>query len=288
MDGKIHRQDSGSRYIDAHVHVWSPDTERYPLAPGFGPQGMKPASFTPEQLLAHCRPEGVSRVVLIQMSFYGRDNQYMLDSIAAHPGVFSGVAIVDENAPRLRERMRALREKGVRGFRIVPPRENADAWFGSREMSRMWKIAADEQLNICPLINPEALPALENMSSRYPATPVVIDHIARIGMATPIRQEDLNRLLNLSGRPRVHVKVSAFYALGNKTAPYLDLAPVIRQLRDAFGPERLMWASDCPFQLDPGHTYRDSIGLIRDRMDFLTAADRTWLLRKTAETVFFD
>ena len=30
-----------------------------------------------------------------------------------------------------------------------------------------------------------------------------------------------------------------------------------------------------------------SIALIRDRLDFLTADDRTWLLRKTAEKVYF-
>ena len=25
----------GSRIVDAHVHVWSADTDRYPLTPGF-------------------------------------------------------------------------------------------------------------------------------------------------------------------------------------------------------------------------------------------------------------
>ena len=32
-------------YIDAHVHVWTPDTWRYPLASGFNKENMKPASF---------------------------------------------------------------------------------------------------------------------------------------------------------------------------------------------------------------------------------------------------
>ncbi|MES2505778.1 MAG: amidohydrolase, partial [Verrucomicrobiota bacterium] len=68
---------SGSA-IDAHVHVWTPDTQRYPLAPGFEKKNMAPASFTAEQLFAHCKPEGVSRIVLIQMSFYRYDNRYML------------------------------------------------------------------------------------------------------------------------------------------------------------------------------------------------------------------
>src|SRR5438128_801479 len=60
--------------IDAHAHVWTPDVNRYPLAPAFKLADMQPPSFTPEQLLAHARPCGVSRVVLIQMSYYGFDN----------------------------------------------------------------------------------------------------------------------------------------------------------------------------------------------------------------------
>ncbi len=45
-------------YIDAHSHIWTPDTKSYPLAPGFTKAYMKPASFTPEQLSAHCKRRG--------------------------------------------------------------------------------------------------------------------------------------------------------------------------------------------------------------------------------------
>ena len=33
---------------------------------------------------------------------------------------------------------------------------------------------------------------------------------------------------------------------------------MIRTLRDAFGANRLMWATDCPYQVQDGHTYADS------------------------------
>jgi len=62
-------------YIDAHVHVWTPDTARYPLAGGYKKEDMKPASFTPEELFKHCKPAGVDRINLIQMSFYGFDRE---------------------------------------------------------------------------------------------------------------------------------------------------------------------------------------------------------------------
>ena len=60
-------------YIDAHVHVWTDDTTHYPLAAGFRREDMTPRSFTPDELFRHARPAGVTRVNLIQMSFYGFD-----------------------------------------------------------------------------------------------------------------------------------------------------------------------------------------------------------------------
>ena len=107
-------------YIDAHSHIWTPDVAHYPLAKGFTVADMKPPSFTAEELLAHCRPAGVGRVNLIQMSFYEFDNSYMLDMIKLYPDRFVGTAIVDPLGAAPREAMRELSPKGVRAFRIAP------------------------------------------------------------------------------------------------------------------------------------------------------------------------
>ena len=273
--------------IDAHVHVWTPDVAHYPLAPGFSADEMKPPSFTPEELLRHARRSGVERIVLIQMSFYRFDNAYLLDTIRRFPGVFSGVAIVDERAPGVADRMRELSRRGVRGFRITPESRPVEEWIGSTGKEAMWRAAAESGLAICPLVNPAALPALDRACERHPKTTVVIDHFARIGLDGTIRDLDLDALCRLARFPRVHVKVSAFYALGKKAAPYLDLAPMIRRVSDAYGPERLMWGSDAPFQVQGEHSYGPSVDLIRDRLDFLSASDRRSLLRGTAERLFF-
>lgn len=278
--------DSSQGTIDAHVHVWTSDTRRYPLAPGYAKDRMAIASFTPEELFAHARPCGVRRVVLIQMSYYGFDNSYMLDMMEKYPGVFSGVGRVDESADA-REKMRALARRGVRGFRIVSGDGSPDQWLGGEGMAAMWNCGADEGLAICPLMNPQFLPALDAMCQKFPQTPVVVDHFARIGADGQVRARDLDNLCGLARHKGLRVKLSAFYALGKKQSPYLDLAPMIRRLLDAFGPERLMWASDSPFQVIGGHHYADSVDLIRQRLDFLTAADRDWLLRRTAEQAFF-
>ena len=279
---------SDEGWIDAHVHIWTPDTDRYPLAEGYSKDNMNPASFSPEELFAECRPHGVHRIVLIQPSFYRFDNSFMLDEMNKHPGVFGCVAVVDENAANVSATMTGLAAQKVRGFRLFAKRENAEGWLESAGMREMWKTGADERLSMCCLANPDALPAIQRMCESFPKTPVVIDHFSRIGISGSIGQSDLDNLLRLAEFDTVHVKISAFYTLGKKAPPYDDLAPMIRQLRDTYGAERLMWATDSPYQVVNGHTYEASIALIRDRPKFLTDEDKEWLLRKTAENVFFN
>jgi predicted TIM-barrel fold metal-dependent hydrolase len=274
-------------YIDAHVHVWTPDVSKYPLAAGFKKQNMQPASFTPDELFRHARPVGVWRTVLIQMSFYRFDNSYMLDAIKTHKGVFSGVAVIDHEAARPQDEMRRLAKLGVRGFRIVSWGKDPARWLDGDGMQAMWRCGAEEKLAMCCLVNPDALAAIDAMCRKFADTPVVIDHFARVGVDGTSRERDLANLCGLARHKHVHVKVSAFYALGKKQPPYTDLAPMIRRLVDAFGPERLMWATDCPFQVQGNHTYSASLELVRDRLDFLTADAKEWLLRKTAQRVFF-
>ena len=276
-------------YVDAHVHVWTPDNKRYPLADGFTPEkDMAPKSFTPQELFSHCSPEGVSRIVLIQMSFYKFDNRYMLDVMESRPGAFGGVAIVDDTLSNVTATMKDLKKRGVRGFRVRADRNRAEGWQDSSGMKKMWTHAADEGLSICLLADPDALPAIHAMCEKYPKTRVVIDHFARIGMKGIIQPEQAEELRRLSDFEQTFVKTSAFYALGSKTPPYMDLAPLIKVLHAAYGSRRLMWASDCPYQVQGSHTYKDSIALIRDHLPFLTAEDKEWMLRKTSEHVFFN
>ena len=83
------------------------------------------------------------------------------------------------------------------------------------------------------------------------------------------------------------MKLSSFYNLGHRRPPYDDLLPLLEHLLNAFGPRRLMWASDCPRQLALGQGYSASISLVRDRLD-VSDQDREWLLWRTAEQVYFE
>ena len=275
-------------YIDAHSHIWTRQIDVYPLKLGVKLADLAPPSFTTEELLATAHKSKVGRVVLIAHNvFYGFDNKYMTDAAEQHPGVFKVVGMVDDSKPHPDVEMKQLLKQHVTGFRITPKVRVDGHWLNSAGMKIMWKTAATTGQAMCCLINPDNLPEVDKMCEQFPDTKVVIDHFARIGVDGEMREEDLKNLYSLARHKYTFVKLSAYYALGKKRAPYDDLRPMIRRLYEAFGPQRLMWASDSPYQLvGEGNTYEASIALIRDRMDF-SADDCDWLLRKTAEAVYF-
>ena len=273
-------------YIDAHVHVWTDDYQRFPFAEERTQGSAVPLAFLPADILRAANPRGVDRVVLVQSQCYETDNSYMVHVMEEHRGVFAGIGIVDSTVSEPDIEMVRLKEQGVRGFRVHQG-QPAESWLDGPGFERMFRAGAEHELAICPLLDPEALPALERQCARFAETPVIIDHLARIGVDGEFRADDVSSLCALARFPKVMVKVSAFYALGGKQPPYEDLGPLIRQVVDSFGAERLMWASDCPYQVAGQHTYKDSVSLISERLDFLSDSDRDQILRRTAERFFF-
>jgi predicted TIM-barrel fold metal-dependent hydrolase len=273
-------------FIDAHVHVWTDDFERYPLAPGVSVEAMELRRFWSNQILAHARLSGVGKIVLIQMSYYGTDNRYMLDVVSSSAEIFRAVAVIDPLGKDVPGEMDRLKPLGVRGFRIYLIDQAAAKSLERGALDPMFQAAAETGMVLCALINPEFLPALSRICARFPETPVVVDHLGRIGMSGPIEPEQVRSLCDLCRYGKVGVKVSAFYALGEKRPPHLELSDLIRRVYDSFGPKRLLWGSDCPFQI-LNEPYEASIAVIRDRLSFFSAADREWILRRTAEELFF-
>ena len=279
-------------YIDAHSHVWTPDVAHYPLADGFTVADMQPKSFTAQELLAQCRPAGVGRVNLIQMSYYGFDNRYMTDMIMLHPDRFVGTAIVDPLGEDPGKAMRDLAPKRVSAFRIQPrySKQPPANWLDPKGYDAMFATAARTSQSLSCLIDVDGFAEVDRMCKRkFPDAAVIIDHLGHAIGAGPdgaIRDADVQALCALAKHPKISVKVGAFYALGKKTPPYLDLLPLIKSVVQAFSPKRCMWESDCPFQL-VNHQYIESLALVRDHLDFLRKDERDWLLFRTAEQILF-
>ena len=282
--------------IDAHVHVWSADTARFPFAPGYGPGDLWFPSFDGAELVARGEPAGVGRFNLVQMTWYGLDHSYIADLIQRDPRRFAGTGIVpaisDVGLPEPDGAMQALAEQGIRAFRVRgqstrPDVPGGEQWLDHPAYEAMFRMSAADHLPLSFLCGATDLPEIDRMCARHGDAPVILDHLARLGPATGATAEDVDALCALARHPRTMVKLSAFGALSQDGPPYLDMLPLVRRVLDAYGPERCMWASDSPLQTAPPHSYETSVGLLAEHADFLSAGDLAQLLHGTAERVFW-
>ena len=119
--------------IDSHAHVFTRDL---PLAPG---RRYAPAyDATLQHYLAMLASIGMSHGVLIQPSFLGFDNRYLLACLDAHPHQLRGVVMADPvNALGLIDDWHARGVVGIRANLIGAQFPNFTDQHWSALLSRM-------------------------------------------------------------------------------------------------------------------------------------------------------
>jgi predicted TIM-barrel fold metal-dependent hydrolase len=273
------------RIVDAHIHVWTADTDRYPLAPGVAKKDLWRPTFTPEEHFAYSRSVGKVRLNLVHMLWYGTDHSYILDLIAGDPDTFAGTGIVDLADPEPDRTMVALSRKGCSAFR-EPAGELDHPAF-----EKLFAAGAEHNLALSFNMGVDMLPALDRMCDRFPETPVILDHVCHVGIEEPdYSEEQIGTLLRFARHRKAMVKIGPLQGLGARKAPYLDVLPLIQRVVEAYGSRRCMWESDSGgpiWMSDPQTDYPAAVALIRDRASFLSQEEREDLLFRTAEDVFF-
>lgn len=289
---------------DAHIHVWSQDRSRYPLAPGFDADDLWLPSFTPDD---HTRIANASLPVnLVQMTWYGLDHSYIADLIASDPARFTGTGIVpaicDVSLPAPEHAMLALASQGIRSFRLrgrlaQPQREHAtEQWLSHEAYGRMFHCAANEGLALSFLCGPSDLAEIDRMCAKFPQTRVIIDHCGGIRIRdSTIDSEDLRSLLSLAVHPETYVKFGPVHGLGDPTGAdrvvaFSDTLPLLRAIINVFGAHRVLWESDLggPIQMArPEQDFTNCVKLIREHADFLSVEQVGQILGGNAQRLLW-
>ncbi len=200
-------------WIDAHVHIWTQDTadysrrDRYPVPGGTDVAKIEanPPHFSPEDLLTIAKPHDVDRIGLVQMSFYGTDNSYMIDTIKRWPDTFRAFGYVDPESDGVGDQMAALLTQGVTGFRIVPEDAVVANWLQTPGYEAMFSAASQTGQALSCLVNTDALGEVDRMCTAHPQATVVIDHLGRIGADGTVRERDVYALCALASHENVYV-----------------------------------------------------------------------------------
>ncbi|WP_395942839.1 amidohydrolase family protein [Brevundimonas sp.] len=218
--------------VDAHAHVFTRDL---PTAPGS--RYTVDYDATPRAFLDLLEARGLSRGVIVQPSFLGADNRYLLDTLVAHPDRFRGVVVVPETIGQ--ERLDAMAGLGVVGVRLnligrPDPDLASPAWRShlAALANLDWQVEIQCEAQRLPGLLPQLAGA---------GVKIVLDHLGRPDPDIGVDDPGFRYLLAQAETGRIWVKLSGEYRIGATLA-----AQAAARLLDAFGPSRLVWGSDWP------------------------------------------
>lgn len=271
--------------VDAHIHVWTDDFTRYPLAPSVREGDLWHPTFTPEEYFSYSRTVGEVRINLVQMIWYGYDHSYILDLIAGDPERYAGTGMISLEDPEPGGTMVELSKRGCYAFREPPSELEHPAY------EKIFGTGAAHNLALSFNMNVDLLPGLDRLCTRFPDTPVILDHVCHVGIRDASYSiDDLDKLLRFARHENVMVKIGPLQALCSRRAPYLDTLPLIQRVVEAYGAHRCMWESDSggPIEMeDPLTDYPAAIAAIRHHAGFLSPSEKDDLLGGTAMRFFF-
>jgi L-fuconolactonase len=264
--------------IDSHVHVWKHDSQ-FPFAQG---ANVPARDATPEALLDLMKANGVARTVIIQVIHYRYDNSYLASVLKRYPTTFQGVCRVDPLDAAAPDHLSRLTGQGFRGVRLSPSGNASGDWFNGPLMPPLWKRCHDLKAPMTVLAPIQRMPGVGILLEKVPDLTVVIDHMADCPVDQPA---ELEKLIALQRYPNVFVKISHTWSISKQRYPWLDAQEHVKRLHHAFGPQRLMWATDWPI-LEDRTSYAKALSVVRDDMSFLSADDKRWMLSRTIERVW--
>lgn len=265
--------------VDTHLHCFAGRTdERFPYHQRAPYRPTEAA--TPEQLLQCMDGAGVKFAVVVHPEPYQDDHRYLEHCLHVGRGRLKGTALVfaDQPAslrklPRLAARMDLVAAR-VHAYapKRLPP-------FGKPELRELWKIATDAGLAMQLHFEPRYAAGFEPLLREFRETTVIIDHLGRPFQGTP---QEHARIIKWADYPNTVMKLSSIPSTRNY--PHRDIRPVIRQLTDAYGADRMIYGGGFGADATP-ESYRQAFQRARTFIDHLPAGDQAKILGGTAARI---
>ncbi|MFD2081755.1 Predicted metal-dependent hydrolase, TIM-barrel fold [Actinopolymorpha cephalotaxi] len=250
------------RLVDAHVHV---GRQKYPPV---------------EDCLTAMTRAGVGQAVLVQ--YVGNtDNRYLHECRTRHPGRFALVGMVDPERPDAPDQVDRLAAAGFAGVRLWATTRSPGA-----DPLAVWR-ALDRNHLVASVRGPFADIAHPDFAALLDEVPGLVVRMEHLGFFRYGVDAGFDAFLRLADRPGVCTMWSGYHAYSSAGHPYPDATPYLRASLAAYGPERVMWSGD--WNRDRTATddeYDAAVEHVTEHLDFLTEADREWILGRTAATVF--
>jgi predicted TIM-barrel fold metal-dependent hydrolase len=236
--------------VDAHIHLFSPDQEIFPYHPNavYQPEPASLAGYLPFVAEA-----GIDGVIIVHPEPYQDDHTYLEYCFKAEPSemFFKGTCLFDptdastpdrmaELVERNPERIVALRIHITRERDAAPTNEGPirDRDLTKRQVRDTIRAAHKLGLAIQFHMIPAHAATVHFLAAEFSQTVIVIDHLARSGFGTPA---EFAQVMDMATLPNVYMKFSGVGYSSRQDYPYRDTRALVRDVFEAFGPDRILW-----------------------------------------------
>jgi predicted TIM-barrel fold metal-dependent hydrolase len=229
------------KILDAQIHCWG---SGLPV----NKSHRQITRFTPEEALAMMDEAGVDAAIINPPGWDPGAEAMAAAAVVDHPGRFAIVGSILPNDPEGPSRIAAWRatpgQLGLRTF-FLDPKARQVLEDGGADW--IWAAAEAAEVPICMMATP-CLDLVGRVAERYPGLRLTSDHLGGMGGFEERKDHDamthIPSLLVLARYPNVSVKVTGTPGYSDEAYPFPIMAGYVRQIFDAFGPQRMFWGTD--------------------------------------------
>lgn len=266
--------------VDTHLHCFAgKDDARFPYH-ARAPYRPEEAA-TPEHLLRCMDGADVDYAIVVHPEPYQDDHRYLEHCLRVGGKRLKGTILVfadqGESVKKLKDLAQRLDVVSARVHAYAPDRLPP---FGKPELRSLWKQASEAGLAMQLHFEPRWAAGFEPLIQEFRDTRVIIDHLGRPFQGTPAEH---GVVVRWSRFPNTIMKVSSLPA--TSTYPHRDVQPVIRQLTEAYGAERMIYGGGFSAGATPA-SYRGALARAEELLAHLSGAERAKIMGENAVRLF--
>lgn len=258
--------------VDAQIHLWG---EGLPS----NLSHRQVTSFTSEEAIAMMDEGGVDAAVIHPVPWDPNAHQVALEAIENYPGRFAMLGDVPLMDPQSKGRVATwLDQPGVLGLRYVLLNDPQRQWLRDGDIDWLWPAAEEAGVPIAVLAT-DSMDLIGGVAERHPDLRLTIDHLGGRGGMTTLKDHEamthMPDLLALSKHPNVAVKATGAPGYSGESYPFPAMQTYLRQIYDAFGPERMFWGTDITKM---PCSWRDCITMFTEELSWLSEDDKRLIM----------
>jgi len=175
----------------------------------------------------------------------GSIGQSALAVVDAHPDRLAILGFFDVSNPESRSLVDTWKQQpGMLGLRFAFLKPGEENWLVDGTTDWLWPAAEKAGLPVGLLV-PNRVKVVGEIAARHPRLKLLVDH-----MGCPRGTQDdaafahIEDLVALAKYPNVAVKATGAPSYSSGPYPYRSTHKYLKQMFDAFGPERMFWGTD--------------------------------------------